>query len=153
MEQETLKGAAEAEANLAEAELKNRPKRKKAKANGKAKSNGAAAATSKPGDQGVATQHAPAEDKAPPVWERPDVSKKDRTNAEAVFMKLESDAQDMGAEAVIDALVAIVDVFPELTIPHQWPGEAGEEYRESPVIERIALLLCRGCPKIQVSGR
>ena len=151
MEQQTLKGAAEQEALQAEAEFKNKSKGRK-KPNGKAKPNGDAAVTSKPGEQGVATQEPPA-DKPPPIWTRPDVSKKDLSNAEQVFKKLDSDAQDMKPEAVIDALIAVVDVLPELTIPAQWPGEASEEYRHAPIVERIGLLLCRGCPNIEISGR
>ena len=151
MEQQTLKGAAEQEALQAEAEFKNKSKGRK-KPNGKAKPNGDAAVTSKPGEQGVATQEPPA-DKPPPIWTRPDVSKKDLSNAGQVFKKLDSDAQDMKPEAVIDSLIAVVDVLPELTIPAQWPGEAREEYRHAPIVERIGLLLCRGCPNIEISGR
>ena len=106
MPQQTLKETAEAEANLAEAELKNRSKgKKKTKSNGKAKANGEAAVSSKPGEQGAATQEATTNETPPPIWQRPDVTKKDSKNAEPVFHKLQSDAQDMGAEKVIDAKI------------------------------------------------
>ncbi len=158
MEQGTLKQAAEDEARQAEAELANLPPKKrgrkpKANGKGKGKANGEAAVTSKPGEQGTATQEPEPSDEPPTIWQRPDVTAKARKNADEVLRKLRSDAQDMGAEAVIDALIAVVDVVPELTIPHQWPGEASEEYRHAPTIETIGLLLCRGCPKIEISGR
>ncbi|MEE8551426.1 MAG: hypothetical protein V3T08_09265 [Gemmatimonadota bacterium] len=159
-QQESLKQTAENEANLAEADYANltpkeraKAKRKKTKPNGKAKANGGAAVTSKPGEQGSATQEAETKSEAPPIWTRPDVTKKDQANAEQLLHKLRSDAQDMKPEAVIDSLIAVVDVHKELTIPHQWPGEASEEYRHAPTIEAIGLLLCRGCPKIEISGR
>ena len=130
---------------------------KAAKPNGKEKAKGAgngsaaAAATSKPGEQGTATQEQE-ESKAPAIWKRKSTAK-ERDRAGALVLKLQNEAHDMGAEAVIDALIAVVDTVPEFTVPHQWPGEGSEEYRQSPVIERIGLLLCRGCPKIDISGR
>ncbi len=166
MTQDTLKQAAEDEAHQAEAEFANLPpaeKKKKAgrkaRPNGKAKKakpNGEDAVTSEPGEQGVATQDTEIADPspdAPPIWVRPKASAEDRQRAEDVLHKLESDAQDMKPEDVIDSLIAVVDVLPDLTIPHQWPGEASEEYRHAPTIETIGLLLCRGCPEIEISGR
>lgn len=144
----TLTETAEQEALLAEAEYENLPDDEKL--NGKA--NGAAAVASKPGEQGIATQDEPEESNAPTVWER-QVGDVERKNAQAVLRNLENNAHDMGAEAVVEGLIAIVDVIPEFTVPHSWPGETSEEYRATPVIERIGLLLCRGCPKIEISGR
>ena len=155
-----LTKAAADESNLAEAELANMSVEERAEALAEAKpggpangqANGAAAVASEPGEQGIATQDDVGEDKAPTVWERP-VGAVEKKNAGEVLRNLESNAQDMAPEAVIDALIAVVDVHPELTIQHEWPGTAEEEYRESPIIERIGLLLCRGCPKIEISGR
>ena len=104
MQQETLKQTADREAREAEAEHAPRPlKRKvKAKKNGKAKANGEAeaAVSSKPGEQGTATQERETKSEAPSIWKRPDVSTEDRKNADEVFHKLRSDAVNRDADAL-----------------------------------------------------
>ncbi len=106
--------------------------------------------TAKPGEQGVATQ--PDEPKAPTAWKR-ETTEKERASAGEIANKLASDAQDMGAEAVVEGLIAVVDTLPEFTTPGTWPGASDEEFREAPVVAKIGLLLLRGSPKIEIGAR
>jgi len=90
------------------------------------------------------------EDGPPPVWDRAP-SDTEIENAKKVLAHLDANAQDMGPEAVIDALVQIVDVHPDFRMPSSWPDKSEVTLVEAPLLSRIGKLMLRGCPKVEVS--
>lgn len=126
----TLLATAEQEAAEAEAELAEQP------------------VQSQPGDQGIATQE---EDKESGPWDRGATQKEIKT-AHDVLRNLRDNVREMGAEAVVDALIQIVDVHPEFVTPTAFPGGSDEVYRTSTMIGQICSYLARGCPKIELSS-
>jgi hypothetical protein len=90
------------------------------------------------------------EEKAPRIWDR-SPSQEDIVRADAALRELQERAQDMGPEAVIDALLQVVDVHPEMKVPSQWPGESTETLIEAEFIASVGKLLLRGCPKLEAS--
>lgn len=136
-DEETLQEVAEREAAEAEAEAER------------------GAAFPEPGAQGIATQEEePAEKYEPHV-----PTQQELTLADDVYHELQNRAQDMGAEAVISALISLVDTHRNFITPDGFPGKAGDEssdevFAEADVVAEIARFLCRGCPTfLQVPQR
>ena len=159
---ETLLQTAEREANEAESEFagKKKGKKKASKPNGKA--NGvahaappeeappAAEVTSEPGEQGIATQEEDGGEEPAKVWDRTP-SQQEIALAADVLIELRNRAQEMGAEAVIDALLKVVDVHPSFLVPDQWPGDSDEFLLAADLVGEIGRFLCRGCSRIEIS--
>lgn len=105
-------------------------------------------------DPGVTSIEAAREKKAkdgpPQIWDRAP-SQEEIVHAEKLLNTLKGSASDMGDEAVIDALVQIVDVHPNFRMPATWPVDAKTTLVEAPILEEIGKLLLRGCPKLEVS--
>lgn len=72
--------------------------------------------------------------------------------ARQVAFELEARAHTMGDLAVVDALIQIVDIHPDFTIPKAWPGKMTDVHRDSPVLKRIGTILCRGCSQLEVGS-
>lgn len=87
---------------------------------------------------------------APRIWNRT-ATQEEIARAEGVLQNLRDEAHDMGPEAVIDALLQIVDVHPDFKVPNQWPGKSDETLVAAPFIAEIGKLMLRGCPKLEVS--
>lgn len=83
-------------------------------------------------------------------WER-EPTPEETENAGEVVSVLEAEAEEMGPEGTVDALIQVVDVHADFTVPNTWPGETDEEFREAPVLRRIGVLLAKASPKIEVS--
>lgn len=49
-------------------------------------------------------------------------------DAEEVLKALRKDAEELGPEAVVSSLIAIIEVIPPFTTPDVWPGKDDEEY-------------------------
>ncbi|MGE4191690.1 MAG: hypothetical protein AB7G12_17535 [Thermoanaerobaculia bacterium] len=90
------------------------------------------------------------ESDSPQIWGRT-ANQQEIARAEGVLQNLRNRAQDMGPEAVVDALLQVVDVHPELKVPTQWPGKTEDTLLESPYLEDIGTLLLRGCSRLEIS--
>lgn len=130
---ESLKAAAEREAAEAEAE---------ASANG---------VTSEPGENGIATQEQDPEAKAG-IWDRAP-SKEEFDLAGDVLFRLRDHAHEMGAEAVVDCLMRLVDVHERFRTPASWPGKPEEPLSPSEQIGDIGRFMIRGCNKLSIDAR
>lgn len=131
------------------AKKKDQDQKANGQANGAANGQAAAPVQALPGEQGIATQGT-IED---PSYSPPAPTQGELNIASDVYGELNTEAHDLADETVIEKLMQIVDVHPELVTPHDWKGEADEEYREAPVISRMVSILCRGCNRIEVSSR
>ena len=100
--------------------------------------------TSKPGDQGSATQ-----DREDPTYAPAEPSKDQLRLAKDVYGELK-EAHDLGASLTIQKLISIVDTHPNLCSPADWPGEEEELYVEAPVLREIGVPLLKGCEKLEL---
>lgn len=98
-------------------------------------------------NNGIATQP---QEKEEPVFVR-SASQQEIVFSQDILERLQKGAQDMGAEAVVDALMQLVDVHPLYVMPADWPGTSDEVLHESEFVQGIVSFLCRGCSSIEVS--
>lgn len=136
-EKESLKDVAEREADEAEQELEEQ-------------GGDVQLHTSEPGEQGIATQDEDEDQEEAEPFER-NPTEQDTKVADELYGRLATEAHKMGAEEAIDALVRVVDVHPSFTLPGLWPGKADEALAEAPFLEKIGKVLCKACPKIEIS--
>lgn len=73
--------------------------------------------------------------------------------ATEVFRKLQNDAQEMGDQAVIDALIGIVDVHHQLRTSELFGSGSDEDdkYETADNVAEIARILCRSSSKLEVN--
>lgn len=89
------------------------------------------------------------EDPEEPQYVPKKPTKKMVKTAEKVWDTI-SEADIIGADNAISALLQLIDVHPLFTPPEEWPGKEADEYLKSEHIERLATVLCKGCPKLTV---
>lgn len=109
-----------------------------------------AGVSSKPGDQGIATQAEEPRETAR-VFER-SAGQQEIVVANDALQILLDRAGEIGAEAVVDSLVKIVDVHPSFQMPPEWGG-GDDVLMKAPLIKEIGSFLCTGCPRIDISPR
>ena len=85
-----------------------------------------------------------------PKYTPPKVTAADRKAANAV-LKATQDADILGPEGAVSALLQLIDIQPMFTMPEEWPGDEEDEYFESKVLEDMARILGKGCPRITVN--
>lgn len=133
------------------------PKRKKKdKPNGKA--NGAANGVA---DEKVVPfpepQAAAADgEEQPDAYQPPEPTPDELDLAGDVFRKLEADAESMGIQAVIDALIGIVDIHPQLRTPEDLfasndDPDDEDRFIVADNIAEIARFLSRASPKLELN--
>ncbi len=68
--------------------------------------------------------------------------------AKEVFKQLRARGE-MGDDAIVSALLQIIDVLPQFTAPENWPAGVDEEYAPAEEVEAICTHLCR-CRKVAI---
>lgn len=99
----------------------------------------------RPGENGIATQE---EEEAPPTYEPKEPTQQELGIAQEILDELEN-RRGMSPEAVVSALIRIVDVHAKFTTVPDLFENTDEIYAPASVVGEIARLLCR-CPKIEV---
>lgn len=100
--------------------------------------------TSKPGDQGIATQE---EDTAPAgvtLWDRAP-SQEEFDLAGDLYRDLIDNARNYDPVKTVDHLLRVVDVHQAVRMPNTWPGDKDSEYHPSDYLAFIGRVLVRGC--------
>lgn len=92
----------------------------------------------------------PDEESAEPSYTPPNPSTKDKKIAGAVLTNLKK-ADILGPERSIEGLLQVVDIVPSMTVPDEWPGDDGQEYHESEMLEIMAGILIKGCSKLTIN--
>ena len=131
---------------------------KKDKPNGRANGNGAApdngvafpTPADDPADAAAATEP---EEKGPDHYEATEPAQDEIEIAVDVFRKLKDDAREMGDQAVIDALIGIVDVHKQLRTPELFGSGSDEDdkYETADNVAEIARILCASSSKLVVN--
>lgn len=86
-----------------------------------------------------------------PTYSAPETTAKDRKVAGGVLGALKS-ADILGPERAIEGLLQVMDIVPSMTVPKEWPGDGNAEYCESELLETMAGILIKGCPKLTINA-
>jgi hypothetical protein len=86
-----------------------------------------------------------------PRYEPPEASAKDRKTAGGVLGALKG-ADILGPERAIEGILQVMDIVPSMTVPREWPG-GDQEYCESELLETMAGILIKGCPKLTINPK
>lgn len=84
-----------------------------------------------------------------PTYTPPTPTAADKKTATKVYSELKK-VDILGSDAAVAGLLQIIDIHPQFTPPEEWPGDEEDEYHESPRLQAMAEILCKGCPKLTV---